>query len=28
LDYYTITKVSHYLDSDTWLTTLDLWKEA
>jgi len=28
LDYYTITKVSHYLDSDNWLTTLDLWKEA
>ena len=28
LDYYTITKVSHYVDSDTWLTTLDLWKEA
>jgi len=27
-DYYTITKVSHYIDSDTWLTTLDLWKEA
>lgn len=28
LDYYTITKVSHYLDSNNWLTTLDLWKEA
>ena len=27
-DYYTITKVSHYIDSDNWLTTLDLWKEA
>jgi hypothetical protein len=27
-DYYTITKVSHYIDSNTWLTTLDLWKEA
>jgi hypothetical protein len=27
-DYYTITKVSHYIDPDTWLTTLDLWKEA
>jgi hypothetical protein len=28
LDYYTITKVSHYLDSNNWITTLDLWKEA
>jgi len=28
LDYYTMVKVSHYIDSDTWLTTLDLWKEA
>tara|TARA_R110001606_G_scaffold118186_2_gene248498 strand:+ start:403 stop:1710 length:1308 start_codon:yes stop_codon:yes gene_type:complete len=27
-DYYTITKVSHYIDPDNWLTTLDLWKEA
>lgn len=27
-DYYTITKVSHYIDPDTWLTTLDTWKEA
>jgi len=27
-NYYTITKVSHYIDPDTWLTTLDLWKEA
>jgi hypothetical protein len=28
LDYYTMVKVSHFIDSDTWLTTLDLWKEA
>lgn len=27
-DYYTIVKVSHYIDPDNWLTTLDLWKEA
>lgn len=27
-DYYTITKVSHYIDPNNWLTTLDLWKEA
>ena len=27
-DYYTTTKVSHYIDPDNWLTTLDLWKEA
>jgi hypothetical protein len=26
-DYYTVTKVSHYVDSNTWLTTLDTWKE-
>jgi hypothetical protein len=28
LDYYTMVKVSHFIDSETWLTTLDLWKEA
>jgi hypothetical protein len=27
-DYYTITKVSHYIDPDNWFTTLDTWKEA
>jgi len=27
-DYYTITKVSHFINVDNWLTTLDLWKEA
>lgn len=27
-DYYTATKVSHYIDVDNWLTTLDLWKEV
>ena len=27
-DYYTMTKVSHYIDPDNWLTTLELWKEA
>jgi hypothetical protein len=27
-DYYTITKVSHFIDVNNWLTTLDLWKEA
>jgi hypothetical protein len=27
-DYFTTTKVSHYIDPDNWLTTLDLWKEA
>ena len=27
-DYFTITKVSHFIDPDTWLTTLDVWKEA
>jgi hypothetical protein len=27
-DYYTITKVSHFIDPDNWLTTLDLWKEV
>ena len=26
-DYYTMTKVSHYIDPDNWLTTLELWKE-
>ncbi len=27
-DYYTVTKVSHFIDPDNWLTTLDLWKEV
>lgn len=27
-DYYTITKVSHYIDPNNWFTTLDTWKEA
>jgi hypothetical protein len=27
-DYFTITKVSHSIDPDNWLTTLELWKEA
>jgi hypothetical protein len=27
-EYYTVTKVSHYIDPNNWLTTLDLWKEA
>jgi hypothetical protein len=27
-DYFTVTKVSHYIDPDNWFTTLDLWKEA
>lgn len=27
-DYYTMTKVSHFIDPDNWLTTLELWKEA
>lgn len=27
-DYYTTTKVSHFIDPDTWLTTLEVWKEA
>ena len=26
--YYTIIKVSHRIDVDTWFTTLELWKEA
>jgi hypothetical protein len=26
-DYYTITKVSHSIDVDNWVTTLELWKE-
>jgi hypothetical protein len=26
--YFTTTRVSHYIDPDNWLTTLDLWKEA
>lgn len=27
-DYYTVTKVGHFITTDTWLTTLELWKEA
>lgn len=27
-DYFTTTKVSHYIDPDNWLTTLEVWKEA
>lgn len=27
-DYYTVTKVSHSVDVNTWLTTLEVWKEA
>lgn len=27
-DYYTMTRVSHFIDPDNWLTTLELWKEA
>jgi hypothetical protein len=27
-DYYTVTRVSHYIDTNTWITTLDTWKEA
>lgn len=27
IDYYTITKVSHSVDVNTWFTTLELWKE-
>jgi len=27
-DFFTITKVSHFIDPDNWRTTLDLWKEA
>ena len=27
-DFFTITKVSHSIDPDNWLTTLELWKEA
>lgn len=26
-DYYTTTRVSHFIDPNNWLTTLDLWKE-
>lgn len=26
-DFYTMTKVSHFIDPNNWLTTLDLWKE-
>lgn len=27
-EYYITTKVSHYIDADSWLTTLNLWKES
>ena len=27
-EFYTITKVSHYIDPNNWLTTLDTWKGA
>lgn len=27
-DYFTVVKVGHYIDPNTWLTTLDVWKEA
>lgn len=27
-DYYTMTRVSHFIDPDNWLTTLELWKES
>jgi hypothetical protein len=27
-DYYTVTRVSHYIDPNVWLTTLDTWKEV
>lgn len=27
-DYYTVTRVSHYIDPDNWFTTLDTWKEV
>ncbi len=27
-DYFTTTKVSHFIDPDNWLTTLEVWKEA
>ena len=27
-EYFTITKVSHFIDPDNWLTTLEVWKEA
>ena len=27
-DYFTVTRVSHYIDPDNWFTTLDVWKEA
>jgi hypothetical protein len=26
--YYSVTKVSHSIDVDTWFTTLELWKEV
>lgn len=26
--FFTVTKVSHSIDPDNWLTTLELWKEA
>jgi hypothetical protein len=27
-EYFTAVKVSHYIDTDNWFTTLDLWNEA
>lgn len=27
-EYYTITRVSHSITTETWITTLDLWKEV
>jgi hypothetical protein len=27
-DYFTVTKVGHYIDPDNWFTTLEVWKEA
>lgn len=27
-EYFTATKVSHYIDPDNWFTTLELWNEA
>ena len=26
--YFTTTRVSHYIDPDNWLTTIEVWKEA
>ena len=27
-DYFTVTRVTHSIDPNNWLTTLELWKEA